>query len=236
MSKYTTQVRWIVENATPNFKGSVKQRIEAACPKIFDFDFPIWSEGYRVTLETKILMHYFNKEICMETVGLWKVYLEERLNLIMPYYNQLYETTARDYDYLWDVNSMEVFNNDKTFNENVKYNENQSVENESSGSNTGKNTTLSSDLPQTNYAGVDYGTNLNELDITGKESNNSSGTSTKTTTNGIDNKSTDKYTRERTGATGSRSLTELMLQYRNSLINIDKLLIEELNDLFMLIY
>ena len=108
MSKYTTQVRWIIEQATSgNDSLPISKRIELACPIIFNFNFPIWNEDYRPILEKKILMHYFNKEIGLETVGLWKFYLEERLNLIMPYYNKLYETTVKDYDYMTDTNSSE---------------------------------------------------------------------------------------------------------------------------------
>lgn len=45
-------------------------------------------------------MHYFNREIGLETYALWKLYLNERLNLEMPYYNQLYAIEANKYDYL----------------------------------------------------------------------------------------------------------------------------------------
>lgn len=83
MSKYTTEVRWIVEqNSDPSL--STRDRIVAACPIIFNFDFPIWDENYRVTLEGKILSNYYTREIGFETVGLWKFYLAERLKSHIP--------------------------------------------------------------------------------------------------------------------------------------------------------
>lgn len=96
MSKYTTEVRFICEEAAglSESKGfaDVNAIIQAAIPKVFSFNFPIYDEQYRNVLCTKILMHYYTREIGEETVGLWKLRLNTRLNEIMPYYNKLYET------------------------------------------------------------------------------------------------------------------------------------------------
>ena len=61
MSQYTTEVRYICEEAA-GLKESVgysnvNEVIAQARENIFDFDFPIWDENYRPTLETKILRH-----------------------------------------------------------------------------------------------------------------------------------------------------------------------------------
>ena len=70
----------------------VNKIIEKARPSIFSFEYPIFSEAYKETLEHKFLRHYYMQEIGLETVGQWKLKLEDKLNLIMPYYNQLYES------------------------------------------------------------------------------------------------------------------------------------------------
>lgn len=114
MSHYTTQLRYIIEDYTQGFTGSLSNRIQAAAPLIFDFPYPIWKEDYRLTLETKILRHYFNKEIGLETEGLWKFYLETRMNEIMPYYNKLYETVEKQYNWLWDTDLNEDFSGEGT--------------------------------------------------------------------------------------------------------------------------
>lgn len=261
MSKYTTQIRFLVENATPDMEGqSMSERITAAAPKIFNFSFPIWLEEYRILLEKKILMHYFNKEIGLETVALWKLYLEERLNLIMPYYNNLYKTTVREYDWLTDTNSHESYIGNKKLQENAKYDANGNVKDsgEENFNGTGSSEltstqnqnskTLSSDLPQANYANIDYGTNLNEGEKTTTNSENvitkndsttnrsSTTDTTQNSTNDLQSNTDDIYTRDKVGAFGNRSLTELLMQYRESLINIDAMVIHELADLFMTIY
>lgn len=277
MSKYTTQLRWIIEQLTYDNKDlSISERISLACPKIFNFCYPIWLEGYRSTLERKILMHYFNKEIGFETVGLWKLYLEERLNLIMPYYNELYKTTIKEYDWTSDTNIKETFVGNKKLKENANLNItgneksdttsniNDTVNSSITGS--GTNTTeatknnnsknLDSDLPQANYANLDYGTKLTENENTStvneqNTTNQNSAEERTNTTNASQNNIVEKsqnnindlesitddiYTRERKGASGQHPISDLIIKYRKSLINIDNLIIDELKDLFMTIY
>lgn len=70
----------------------VNSIIEKARPSVFSFEYPIFNPDYKATLEHKIMRHYYMQEIGLETVGQWKLKLEDKLNLIMPYYNQLYES------------------------------------------------------------------------------------------------------------------------------------------------
>lgn len=107
MSKYTTEVRFICEQAAglSNSGGysSIKDTINAAIPKIFDFDFPVFNPSYKNVLCYKILSAYYTREICEETVGLWKLRLDNKLNMIMPYYNKLYELEEMKINPLIDV-------------------------------------------------------------------------------------------------------------------------------------
>ena len=109
MSRYTTEVRYICEMAAGLTESAgfnkVEEILEKSREKIFDFDFPIYDEAYRPILEKKILRHYYTREIGAETVGLWKLWLNTRLNEIMPYYNQLYESTLIRFDPLKDSDS-----------------------------------------------------------------------------------------------------------------------------------
>ena len=107
MSKYTTEVRFICEQQSGLSEsrgyGDVGEIIEGARSKIFDFNYPIFDSNYKPTLETKILMHYYTREISEETYGLWKLRLRTRLNEIMPYYNKLYESELIEFNPLWDT-------------------------------------------------------------------------------------------------------------------------------------
>ena len=101
MSKYTTELRYIIDNFCGlDEDADIMDKITAAAPKIFNFDFPIWDEEDRTMLECMILQKYYMREIAFETVGLWKFYLHQKMVEIMPYYVELYKTTQAKYDFL----------------------------------------------------------------------------------------------------------------------------------------
>lgn len=108
MSKYTTELRWICEtsvNHPISGKGynKIEEIITASRGNIFDFDYPIFDADYKLILEKKILRHFYTREICEETVGLWKLRLCDKMNVIMPYYNQLYNSALLQFDPFADV-------------------------------------------------------------------------------------------------------------------------------------
>lgn len=114
MSKYTTELRFIAENYagltdSVGYSG-IDAVLDVALPKIFDFDFPIFDESYRIILERKIVKHYYTREIAFETVGLWKLHLNTRLNEIMPFYNQLYRSELLEINPLYDTDLTTEYN------------------------------------------------------------------------------------------------------------------------------
>jgi len=156
MSKYTTELRFICETEAGKTESvglsKVDEVITAALPKIFDFDFPIFDENYRVPLETKIIRHYYTREIGLETYGLWKLKLQTKLNEIMPYYNKLYESELYTYNPLYDVDmttthvgqktgentNVDSRISEKTNSGNTTSNGTNNVENKGSETNTGR--------------------------------------------------------------------------------------------------
>lgn len=106
MSKFTTEVRFICESAA-GLKHSVgydkidEVLTEETINKIMP-DYPLFDENYRYQLNKKILKFYYTREICAESVGLWRLWLDNKLNGIMPYYNQLYESELLKFDPLSD--------------------------------------------------------------------------------------------------------------------------------------
>lgn len=232
-------------------------------------------------LETKILRHYYMEEIGLETVALWKLRLEEKLILIMPYYNKMYETTVKDYDYMVDVDVTEDFTGNETRQEDSSFRSNETNELDSTEDETANSTlnidsnittdvdskttgrptshTSHNDFPQAPLEqNKGYGTyedytqnvtdeanNTNTLQTTDDtEHTSNTAKATKTSNQEVDYNSSNNLTGNkdnthqlhRKGLTGSRSFTELLIQYRNSLINIDNMIIKELGELFMTIY
>lgn len=92
MSKYTITIKDIVNNYNlfDNLK-SIDEKLDTAREYIFDFNYPVIDDTTKKRIEVAILKHYYYREIAFETVGMFKIKLNDRLNLIMSRYNALYE-------------------------------------------------------------------------------------------------------------------------------------------------
>lgn len=114
MSKYTTEVRFICETKSglEESKGasSVDEVIANSWNKIFTSKVPFFDEAYRSILCQKILKHYYLREIGAETVGIWLLWMNTKLEEIMPYYNQLYESAKIKFNPMQDVNLSRTHN------------------------------------------------------------------------------------------------------------------------------
>lgn len=207
MSMYTTELRYICESYAGLTESAgynnIENVIKKALPKIFDFDFPIFDEDYRTVIETKIIKHYYTREISEETVGLWKLRLNTKMNEIMPYYNQLYKAWSVDFNPLYDTDITTE----------------HTLDNESTQTTRGKSTDRFSDTPQGSLQNIENNTYLSNATIV---DSNASGTSN----------STDEYLEKITGKRGSMSYSKMLDEYRESLINIDSMIIVDLKDLF----
>ena len=151
MSRYTTEVRYICESLAGLDKSvgysNVNEVIEKSRNKIFP-PFEIFDESYRPVLETKILKHFYTREIGCETFGLWQLRLDAKLSVIMPYYNKLYKAINIDIPVIDNVN-MNVEHNIGR-NADTKVSDNTDI---TASSNTETNTTANakirhSDTPQ----------------------------------------------------------------------------------------
>lgn len=247
MSKYTTEVRFICEtySGLSESEGyhNIDGIIQNALPKIFDFDFPIYDEDYRSVLETKIIKHYYTREIGAETVGLWKHFLCTKMNEIMPYYNKLYESAILAYNPLYDVDYRREGNKQGTEDNNTS-----TTTNGSNASNETVNRSVSldgdewdtySDTPQGGLAGVrneNYLTNARHIDTDNETTEDGTrhyvATNQQTGTGHELNTSTDKYLEHVYGKTSGTSYSKMIEEYRATLINIDLMVIDELADLF----
>lgn len=246
MSKYTTEVRFICETASElrESKGftDVDTILTTAIPKIFNFSFPIFDEKYRTILEKKILKHFYTREICEETVGLWKLRLDTKLNEIMPYYNKLYKSELLEFNPLYTNNLTRTKKTDYDSNRNTSNNGTVKSTSESNESNTNTNSNIKNDLysdtPQGALTGVENETYLTNARKTTDSGNSSSSTSNSTTGNvtnsdsGTDAlNSTEDYLETVIGFEGS-SASDLLVKYRETFLNIDMMVIEDLETLF----
>lgn len=231
MSKYTTELRWVIEN------GYDLQLNE----------YPIFDENYRQKLNQKIINHYYFREIGFETVGLFRFYLKQTMNEIMPYYNQLYESALLEIDPLNTINFTETLTRTKIGNDTKNFNEDTTVNsNGDSNSNSTKNTNfkdVESDTPQGmlsigNIEGELYASyaRISKNEDTTNSTGHQETTDTQKRKNDekINREDNENYTRTEKGNRESQS--ELLMKYRDTFLNIDMQVINELNDLFMGLY
>lgn len=199
MAKYTTEVRTICENYA-NLKksegyNSVQKILNDSWDKVFDFDFPIFDENYREPLCKKILKHFYTKEIGEETVGLWKLRLDDRMNEIMPYYNKLYESELISIEPLVNYRVRTNGNNTKTGSDGVA----------ETGQSSETDTLHGTSVRTGGYTDTHDGTDTlekqgKEADTkTGNKTNAKTGTETDTKTGNIDRQKLGKISEEKTG-------------------------------------
>lgn len=206
--------------------------------------YPIFDEKYRSQLNLKIINHYRYREIGLETPGLFRFFLNRKMNEIMPFYNQVYESTLLEFNPLtnYDVKSSNVnkteHSEDRTVARNEEANNTASTVNDSSTDSSSRN--LVSATPQMQLSGHDdYATNL--ADTKSETKVGATGTqSSKATNSGTDASqatsiNTDDYVGSVGGITGMTNSAALM-QFRQAMLNVDMMVVEELQELFMGIY
>lgn len=233
--------------------------IQSAVFSVFDFDFPIANENHRQELETKILKNYYFRQICCENVEEWKLRLSNKLNLIMPYYNEMYQSKGYLVDFMDDVNYSRTVSEDtaRTGMENTR----SSQETESSvaansnesdintAKTKGKNTDRFSNTPQGSLASIENNTYLTTADIqdstgetqnVGSNARNSNSETSGSSTGSVDTVNTDNGKRNMVesvkGKMGTKSKAEMVMEYRRAIINIDNEIVNRLSDLFLTTY
>lgn len=228
MAKYTTTIKNLIDN---NFDFKMNS-------------YPIFDENYRETLNRNILYHYYENEIGFETASLFRFYLNQRLNEIMPKYNELYKAQKKliDENLLFsNTNITESLSgqNTKEDTNNTSTSGESSSNSSSSGNSNGKN--LYQDTPQGTISQTDidsqtWATNLtlnkNESANEIHDFSNTSGTSS----NVLNSNETNSYIKTIIGNNGGKFNIDLLNDIKNNLMNIDLLIIDELYDLFMQIF
>ena len=186
--------------------------------------------------EQKILDHYRFRQIGQETVGRWLHYFRTRIREIMPYYVQLYEFEAKWFNI---DDPLESYNLVETFDESSHGSGTQrgsgSSENTSDSSGTTDKENRFSDTPQGSIENLD-----NYLTTATKDHEASAGTATVSATDSsessTENTGNTSHTLTRRGNIGVQPLGSEVQNIRDAFINIDRMVIDELKDLFLQVY
>lgn len=212
-----------LENPFHNAIGdkSIEEIIEEARPILFDFKYPIYNddekgEERKKELETKIIKHYYLYEIGFETYMRFKLALDEAMNRIMPFYNEMYKSLNFQNDN--PLSNMDFYETRDTQNSNNTTMTNQDTS-------EGSSKTTFQDTPTSHLGDEDYATNI--TDNVGNSTSN---------TNSTNNENLDEKMQHHFTGLNQYSKQDMIARFRDNIINVDEMIIEELYDLFMLIY
>ena len=177
---------------------------------IFDFNYPIFDESYRAKFEENFINHFYYREIGFETISRFKHHLKTELNILMPYYNKLYTSQGLEQRILDNYDVTETFE--------------RNVTGSKTGVNENSNKQLFSDTgrKRVDINDIDYVSTIN------KETNN--------TTSNVNDENNERWARTMKGNIGVQTDADAIMKYENSLKNVDLLLFEELEKLFMQIF
>lgn len=232
MSKYTTEVRFILEQAAGLTESvgfaQVDDVIAQAWESVFTSNVELFDPEYKPGLLKKILKHYYTREIAAETVGLWKLWMNERLEMIMPYYNQLYKSALIEFDPMEDVNTVREHTRGETSQGSTSGS--GSSDTSTSSDETGWN--LYSETPQGAVSGIENETYLTDARKITNDRSESQTNDNEYSENRNETRD-EEYNETVKGKQGGGTYSEMLSKYRETLLNIDMQVVEEFGDLFM---
>ena len=252
-----------------NYTMEIRQMIDNPLIGLFTFDYDFYSDNPKdkEAFEKLFIQWYYFREIGFETPERFKLKLQAKLNLIMPYYRQLAMTE-------WDkVRTVEQMMTSKNLKETTEHKQSIEGSNESESNATSSNNQSDS----MNQSSTSSGSSTSSSSTNDKQSNLADGvaqasltsgylTSVSESTNDSDtsvssdgesNVSTSSQgTSEQTGTTSGSNKQELMetttfssvgdvgiqtpayaiTEWRKVLININQMIIDDCNELFMKLY
>ena len=226
MAKYTIELRKIIENQLYS-REEVENWFKDYCinnylrPNEVEtiLNANIWSKD---RLASKIVDHYYMREIGYETIGLFKHYAKVYMQEIMERYLPLIYSNSIEYNPLVNVDYEETFTRNIT----------GSGESESSSTNNASGLSVNSDTPQgqitkANILAGNYASNTGASETESSINDSSSNSNT----------TDETYSKKVKGNSGVSATAQKMIeQYRNNIIAIDEQIIKELNKLFMGLY
>lgn len=235
------QTLWADENSktTDELRDLV-----AAGVDIWAFDYPSYYKGdEKKAFEQKVLDHFWTRQIGQETVGRFLHFFRRTVREIMPYYIQRYKSVEMLNNP--DINPLDNYSMVEEMESNSTENGNATNNTSTQGTGTGleKKTladsetpegTLNWDLRPTNPGTIslDYASHVTQ-EINDNMANENSFSQGETVT---ENSGTTKHRLTRRGNIGVTTYSQLVEGYRQTFLNIDMEVINELEPCFMGVY
>lgn len=182
--------------------------------RIFNFDYPLTNKVNKEKFECMILNHFLMRRINFDTVLIFQIQLENKLNEIMPFYNKLFESIDG-----WNIFEDEIHDltSDTTTSDSTNSTNNISSTNDDDIRN--------SNMPQSQIDNVKEGKYL--TNYTYSQSNSNSDSNSNSTSNGT-NQNILHETRNRTPS----EKLEVYKAFQDEIKNVYTLLFKDLEPLF----
>ena len=196
-----------------------------------NFPFYVNDDGARDDFMNMFILKYYQHNFVHETTGYFLARWLAKITEVNPYYVEMYKTVSVDFEPLinrdYSITRERIGNEEE--NESATRNANGTVTNNRDS--TTNFQSIYSDNPQTNFAGVDYASNMDRGQSVNEGTENSTNTENESNNKDRTKKNNDNETEKMTGFVGE-SKTDLLVKYRNAIVNINGMLCEEFRDLF----
>lgn len=228
MARYTIELRDIIES----------DNVE-----LFDFDYEYYADNYALQrrFENLFIQTYYFHEIGFETIERFKWNLKARLDLNAPIYKQYWDSYLKTKNIDFTVN--------KEYYETVTRELETENNTSSSSNNSSSSSNNSTSKNDTTHKASHIADGVSKADLyngylTGVENEKANNESTnenisESTDNAVTNdtgKQTETLTTSGKGNIGTTSSAQLIKEWRQIMLNLDRQIIEDCADLFMQIY
>ena len=236
-----------------NYTMTIAEMVNNPLTPIFPSNYPFYCDDNQLKkeFEETFILHYLTNEIGFETPYLFNQKLLGKLKLIMPYYEQLYQTEWHK------VRSVEQMMTSKNLKETTTHEQSikgkSMVDNQSNSSinQSSEGTTSGTSNDLTKQSSLSDGVSSVSLEqgyLTGTAQSNGDNQQTSTTSENQSQSSTDKSnanneqtlfettTFNSTGDIGIQTPAYAITEWRKIILNINQMIIEDCRDLFMKIY
>lgn len=231
----------------PNSNTKVTEELRdivAAGVNVWDFDYPSYYKGeQKEAFEKKVLEHFWTRQIGQETVGRFLLYFRRTVREIMPYYIQLYESVdlMKDPEIrpLDNYNMIEEYEQEtrdegEATNETNSFGEGGGMSKKSAAESMAPNGELNWALNPTDPSllSVAYASQVQQ-DVDYSKSTEDTETNSVTASS---NQGTNTHKLTRRGNIGVTTYAQLLEGYRQTFLNIDMEIIEDLESCFLGVY
>lgn len=218
-----------------NYTMTIAEMVNNPLTPIFPSDYPFYCDDNQLKkeFEETFILHYLTNEIGYETPYLFNQKLLGKLKLIMPYYEQLYQTE-------WRRVGKDMMNQ-KDLVDKTTHTLTQTLTGEQqSNGNLTTNTTAQSNGKMSNLADGVSQTLLEDGYLTGATKTDDTGTGTSqndmTATSNSHTILEETTINESHGDVGIQTPAYAITEWRKVILNINRMIIEDCRDLFMKLY